>query len=107
MILDSDALSFAHMPGYALLVAASLWGAAQIAKVLKNGQTPPETNGKKTNGSAGAQDPAYWKLEFRAAVKDELDRRNAFLKDLIKEAVDDGMRARGLGDPRGYGRHGD
>lgn len=30
-------------------------------------------NGYNGNGrSAGAQDPAFWKLEFRAAVRDEL-----------------------------------
>lgn len=39
------------------------------------------------NGKSGDQDPSFWKLEFRSAVREELELHEGKLKRIIEDAL--------------------
>lgn len=49
--------------------------------------------GKSENGTAGEKSPSFWKGEFRAAVRDELEnfehRQPEMIRRIIREALRD------------------
>ena len=50
---------------------------------------------KRNGHSSGEKDPDFWRLEFRAAVREVMAERNVMLEKLVREAVEGVMDDRG------------
>ena len=43
----------------------------------------------KPNGTSGEKDPAYWQMEFRDAVKQELQSHEGRIREIVREECGD------------------
>jgi predicted Zn-ribbon and HTH transcriptional regulator len=85
VFLAEDGFPFEKVPGYAILVAATCWGVAQVVKVLRNGKSDPDPK----RPSAGELDPAEWEKRIADIFDRRLSRRNLEIAEVFRALINE------------------